>query len=476
MAKIGHFEILELVGRGSMGAVYRAVDPVIGRLVAIKVIRLFGYNDGEEAAYLKERLFQEARAAGGLSHPGIVTVHQLGTQDDQAYIVMEYIDGPTLESRLTEGTPAVPELRSRVLLEVAAALDYAHQRGVVHRDIKPLNIMLTAGGAVKITDFGIAKTLLGRTVTQTGMVLGTPFYMSPEQVQGRPLDGRSDQFALAVMAYQLLTGTKPFKGDHVTSICYQIVHTEPPSLADLSPSVPDAVARVLHRGLEKDPAKRFPTCSEFAAALIDACAQNPPQCDAAEPVASNPAMLVQTPPSPSKPLPSRKWMAPRFGAVVGTLATIALLAGGTSVLSSRFSDRSVPRHGGDQQGIAARVPEEGRIIWTGQARRGALLRIENGTASTGKVYGTFPGVPVEVRVSPAEHTLRRLNVYTSEERYATPVRETTPAGPAIFSWDPRHMTDLTLWELPSPANHWGGVVLRVNTGQLTACIIEWTTK
>jgi serine/threonine-protein kinase len=243
MAKIGHFELLELVGRGAMGTVYRAVDPIIGRLVAIKVIRLVGYNDGEEAAFLKERLFKEARVAGSLSHPGIVTVHQLGTQDDQAYIVMEYIDGSTLESRLDSRKLADPSLRSRVLLEVAAALDYAHQRSVVHRDIKPANIMITAAGTVKITDFGIAKTLLGHTVTKTGMIRGTPFYMSPEQVRGAALDGRSDQFALAVIAYQMLAGRRPFEGDHVTSICYQIVHSEPPSVADLQPGVPPAVAR-----------------------------------------------------------------------------------------------------------------------------------------------------------------------------------------------------------------------------------------
>src|SRR5690242_16405566 len=305
LAKIGHFEILELVGRGAMGAVYRAVDPLIGRSVAIKLIRLIGYNDGEEAAFLKDRLFKEAKAAGGLSHPGIVTIYQVGTQDDQAFIAMEYIDGATLESRLDSDPRIDDALFSRVLVEMAAALDYAHQRGIVHRDIKPANIMLTAGGAVKITDFGIAKTLLGRTVTQSGMILGTPFYMSPEQVQGQALDGRSDQFALAVIAYQMLTGRRPFDGKEVTSVCYQIVHAERASPADLNPNLRPEVARVLKRALEKNPANRFPTCAEFAAALVSAREQA--AGPAAEPVRRSNSTTVILPES----LPARPAAAPK---------------------------------------------------------------------------------------------------------------------------------------------------------------------
>jgi serine/threonine-protein kinase len=472
MAKIGHFEILELVGRGAMGAVYRAVDPVIGRLVAIKVIRLMGYNDGQEAAFLKERLFQEARAAGNLSHPGIVTVHQLGTQDDQAYIVMEFIDGSTLESRLTAGTPADAELRRRVLLEVAAALDYAHGRGVVHRDIKPANIMLTAGGSVKITDFGIAKTLLGHTVTKTGMILGTPFYMSPEQVRGQALDGKSDQFALAVIAYQMLTGRRPFQGDHVTSICYQIVHAEPLSVVEVQPGLPAAVARVLKRGLEKDPRKRFASCTEFASALIEASEAIPCRAATVAPVA---------PVAAAKPR-----RAPRFptyiAAIVGGIAALGLIVGATWLLRARQPSPTT----GPPHVVAADLParEEppadppaeksaGRLIWIGPARRGALVRIDGGVASTGSLYGSLPGGPVRIRVYPAERNMRRLTVFTSDAKYTTPVRASTAAGLALFSWDPRHMTDVTLWEMPGPGNNWKRCVLRVNSTQLRAFVIEW---
>ena len=474
MAKIGHFEILELVGRGAMGAVYRAVDPIIGRIVAIKVIRLVGYNDGDEAAFLKERLFKEARAAGSLSHPGIVTVHQLGTQDDQAYIVMEYIDGSTLESRMAAGKSAEPEFWRRVLLEVAAALDYAHARGVVHRDIKPANIMLTAGGNVKITDFGIAKTLLGHTVTKTGMILGTPFYMSPEQVRGAALDGRSDQFALAVIAYQMLAGRRPFEGDQVTSICYQIVHAEPPSVADVQPGLPAGVARVLKRGLDKDPAKRFTSCTEFAAQLIRACDAGTRK--AAPSVTQAPVVAAA-----KAPQRSRAFLA----ALTGGLAAIALIVGGTWLFRDRRAPDVVtippPRAVvADPMSLAPTGPapetpaeKSGRIIWTGQARRGALLRIDGGAASAGSVFGRFPGGPVEIRVYPAERSMRTLTVFTSDAKYASPVRASTAAGVALFSWDPRHLTDVTLWESPGPGNNWRRCVLRVNSGVLTASVIEW---
>ena len=492
MAKIGHFEILELVGRGAMGSVYRAVDPIIGRLVAIKVIRLVGYNDGEEAVFLKERLFKEARAAGSLSHPGIVTVHQLGTQDDQAYIVMEYIDGPTLESRLRSKAPADPALQGRVLLEVAAALDYAHERGVVHRDIKPANIMLTTGGAVKITDFGIAKTLLGHTMTKTGMILGTPFYMSPEQVQGAPIDGRSDQFALAVIAYQMLAGRRPFEGESVTSICYQIVHSEPPSLADLQPDVSPALARILKRALDKDPAKRFPTCTEFARAVVEQLHYRSTIPDTSQQPAAEPAVPLKSRPAPQA-LPKFRKYRPYLGAALGTVATIGLLAGGTLL----FHDRQPPTARtaaaqigqppesrpsavlpdaplrADAQPEAPVARSAGRIVWTGQARRGALVQIDSSGASSGHLYGRLPGGPIEIRIFPADHSFRHLTVFTSDVKYATPVRSSTAAGPALFSWDPRHMTDLTVWEKPGPANNWQRCALRVNSNQLTAAIIEW---
>ena len=362
MTRIGPFEILELIGRGAMGAVYRAVDPANGRLVAIKTIRLIGYDDPQEAAFLKERLFKEARAAGGLSHPGIVTVYQLRCQDEEAYIVMEYVDGRTLESLLPPEAPASFNLWSRVVTEVAAALDYAHVRGIVHRDIKPANILLAGHadvgpGSVKIADFGIAKTKLGRTVTQTGMLLGTPYYMSPEQIRGEHLDGRSDQFALAVMAYQMLTGRRPFGGENVTSICYQILHVDPlQGDAGLAPEV----AKILRRALDKDSSRRFAACAEFAGALIQACRHDS-------------GATMRIPPRRSTPARRR---------VLGLAAALSLC-----VIS-----------GGAQRA----APTSGRMVWTGNAGRGSLVQIENGRASIGHIDGQIPPGPVEVRVLPAE--------------------------------------------------------------------------
>jgi serine/threonine protein kinase len=217
LTKLGPFQILEVIGRGGMGTVYRGLDPIIGRPVAVKVIRLLGYNDGDEQTWLRDRLFREARAAGSLSHPSIVTIYQVGEDQDVAYIAMEFVDGPTLQEKMKE--PVDKVMICRILCETAAALDHAHKCGLVHRDIRPANIMVTASGATKVTDFGIAKANLSQTATQTGVILGTPFYMSPEQIRGSPPDGRSDQFALAVIAYEVFTGRKPFQAEHPTSVC-----------------------------------------------------------------------------------------------------------------------------------------------------------------------------------------------------------------------------------------------------------------
>jgi alpha-tubulin suppressor-like RCC1 family protein/serine/threonine protein kinase len=258
-----------------MGIVFEAHDPLIGRTVALKTIRLEGRGTPAERKWLRERLFREARSAGALSHPNIVTIHDSGVHEDLAFIAMERVDGPTLQHRL-----AAPERMDRrevlrILQQAAAALDYAHEAGVVHRDIKPSNIMLQ-GTTVKITDFGIAKLTHMEQVTSTGLAMGTPNYMSPEQIQGNPVDGRSDQFSLAVVAYEMVTGDKPFRGESLASLVHQIVYADRPRAGAAVPDLPAAVDEVLQRGLARSSHDRYANCTEFVQRLEEAfTAQQP---------------------------------------------------------------------------------------------------------------------------------------------------------------------------------------------------------
>jgi serine/threonine-protein kinase len=272
MDRIGRYKIVRELGRGAMGVVYHAIDPNIGRPVAIKTIQLTGPRKPDEQERLRERLFREARSAGILSHPGIVTIYDVEQQGELAYIAMEYVDGPTLDQLLSEPGALAPNRIFSILAQTAAALDYAHGKGIVHRDIKPANIMIAGDGAAKITDFGIAKITASEQFTMTGSIVGTPHYMSPEQVQGQPVDGRSDQFSLAVIAFEMLTGEKPYTGEHLTTVVYKIVAEEPMAPHRINPSLGGGIDSALRKGLAKRPDARYATCTEFIDALEKACA------------------------------------------------------------------------------------------------------------------------------------------------------------------------------------------------------------
>ncbi len=271
MDRIGRYKIVRELGRGAMGVVYHAIDPNIGRSVAIKTINLGAVPKADEQERMRERLFREARSAGILSHPGIVTIYDVEQQGDLAYIAMEYVDGPTLDQLLSGPEALAPERIFSIIGQTAAALDYAHGKGIVHRDIKPANIMIAKDGTAKITDFGIAKITASEQFTMTGSIVGTPHYMSPEQVQGQTIDGRSDQFSLAVIAYEVLTGEKPYTGEHLTTVVYKIVAEEPPLARRINASLTGAIEAVLRKGLAKKPDARYSTCVEFAEALEAAC-------------------------------------------------------------------------------------------------------------------------------------------------------------------------------------------------------------
>jgi hypothetical protein len=265
--RIGRYMITGELGRGAMGIVYKAIDPLIGRDVAVKVIRLQALADGGEAAFLRERLFREARAAGGLFHPGIIVILDVGQEGDLPFIAMEYVEGPSLFQVLAARPKIDCGEALKILHKTAAALDFAHGKGVVHRDIKPANILLENGVIVKVADFGIAKIASSQRYTKTGMRMGTPSYMSPEQVDAKPLDERSDQFSLAVVAYELLTGAQPFRAEPFTALAHMIVYGPRPSARAANPELPASIDQVFYRGLGKLPGERYANCREFVTAL-----------------------------------------------------------------------------------------------------------------------------------------------------------------------------------------------------------------
>jgi len=269
VTKLGRYEVLNELGKGAMGIVYLAKDPVIGRMVAIKTIRLGTVSDDDsESSEFRERFIREAQTAGILSHNNIVTIHDIGedAESQTSFIAMEYIEGKNLKTLMAEKTRFPYDQVADMIAQVAEAIDYAHRKGIIHRDVKPANIIITADGKVKITDFGIAK-IASSNLTTTGQFLGTPNYMSPEQVSGAPVDGRSDIFSLGVVLYELLTKRKPFQGENLTAISYKIVHEEFTPPATLSSDVPPEFNSIVARAMAKDPWNRYQRGKDFALAL-----------------------------------------------------------------------------------------------------------------------------------------------------------------------------------------------------------------
>jgi serine/threonine-protein kinase len=262
---LGRYEIVAELGRGAMGTVYKARDPKIDRFVAIKTI-LLHQSGVQEQREFRDRFFVEAQAAGRLLHPGIVAVFDVGEDPETSdpYIVMEYIEGQTLRDLLSGSGNKLPlDDALRITLEIAEALDYAHAQRVVHRDIKPANILITKEGQAKIGDFGIAQLDLAH-MTVPGRVLGTPAYMSPEQLEGEKVDGRSDLFSLGGILYSALTGFSPFQGNSATTVCYQVANRDPLQASALNPELPAELDAVIARALAKNPAERYQRGMEFA--------------------------------------------------------------------------------------------------------------------------------------------------------------------------------------------------------------------
>jgi serine/threonine protein kinase len=269
--KLGRFEVLAEIGRGAMGIVYKAKDPMLERVVAIKTINMGMDRDGAEM--YEKRFYQEARAAGGLNHPNIVTVYDIGKTDTECYMAMEYIEGAELRTLLLPAKPLPVPRALSIAAQVAEGLAYAHERGVVHRDIKPANIMVPESGAVKITDFGIARMRSSNVQTQTGMMMGSPKYMSPEQVIGKRADHRTDIFSLGVILYEMLTGAAPFTGESVNAVMYQIVNFVPPSPSAINPASPAPLDGIVAGMLAKSLEERYQSAAEIARGLRECEAQ-----------------------------------------------------------------------------------------------------------------------------------------------------------------------------------------------------------
>ena len=264
----GRYELLSELGRGTSGVVYKAFDPKLDRLVALKILRPELTALEESGVGLKQRFHQEAVAAGRLTHPAIVAVHDVGEAEGRPFMVMEYIEGGTLADLLLGGQPLPLADAVEIVLQVCAALDYAHRHGVVHRDIKPRNI-LVGPGVTKVTDFGTAR-ILGASHTQTGTMLGTPAYISPEMVKGQAADPRSDLFSLGVVLYEAVTGVNPFNAADLAAVLYRIVNIDAPSARQHKAELPPALDRVLRHALAKEPESRFATATDFAGALREA--------------------------------------------------------------------------------------------------------------------------------------------------------------------------------------------------------------
>ena len=288
LTQVGKYQIVEKIGVGGFGTVYKGRDPFIKRLVAIKTCQ----SDEEE---IKKRFFREAEFAGNLHHPNVTTIYDFGvTEEGTPYIVQEFLTGEDLDKLIKKSAPLSLRRKVQILVDVCEGLGYAHAAGIIHRDIKPSNIRILDDGTVKIMDFGIAKSLISpSTLTQTGITLGTASYLAPEQIRGETLDARTDIFSLGVVAYEIVTGKKPFTGDHISTVLYKIMNETPPRAGETDPAVPPSLDQVIYHALEKDRGKRYASCGELKKDLAGALRSIPDDVPTSS-TSRQPALDVET--------------------------------------------------------------------------------------------------------------------------------------------------------------------------------------
>ncbi len=395
----GRYTVLGQLGRGAMGVVYLASDPMLNRQVAVKTVDL-GVDDPEEREFLRNRLLRDARAAAVLKHPNIVSIYDVFEEGGRAYVVMEYVDGDSLSARLKANPlPDVATLL-KVLRQMADALDYTHSRGVIHRDIKPANVMIDAAGTARIMDFGIARIADTRTCTPTGMVMGTVEYMAPEQIRGETVDGRADQFALAVVAYQMMTGSTLFGPHTMATLTYKIVNEAPAPPSTRNAALPRRVDAVLAKALAKTPSERFSNCREFALALEEAFYGAATAPVVPLPMVAQPTQPVNPAPGPASPASSARRSRP--GMLVAGVAVLGL--GGALVVWKPWNRPAQP-----PDPVAAVRPATATPVPTGEPavpRPVAPLRPQPHDANPAKAVSTPPKAtslpPVPVAPKPAE--------------------------------------------------------------------------
>lgn len=324
---LGRYEIRGTLGRGAMGVVHDGFDPAIGCRVAIKTVRLPDQADADAQEEVA-RFRRESQAAGRLTHPNIVSVYDFGETGDVAFIIMEYVDGPTLKALLDKQERFPPATIQRIMDDVLAGLRFSHERGIVHRDIKPANVMLTSDGQAKIADFGIAR-IENSSMTQVGTVLGTPAYMSPEQFMGQVVDARTDLYSTGVLLYQLLTGDRPFDGGFST-IMHKALHTDPPMPSEVTVTAPAALDAVVRRAMAKRPEDRFASAGEFAEAIRAAMKPGATQEATVilrRPVEAAPSPAPKPVPKPAAPARTRSRMLVPVVAGVGIVGLAGVGAG-----------------------------------------------------------------------------------------------------------------------------------------------------
>jgi len=341
--RAGRYQLLRVLGKGAMGVVYLAHDPQIGRKVAVKTIRPKEGARPEEVAESRARFLREAQAAGKLLHPNIVTIFDVFEDHDTMFIAMEYVEGILLDHFCVKGHLLPVERALSLVCQGLSALDYAHRHGIVHRDVKPCNLMVVDGESLKVMDFGLAKEADAH-LTQTGTVIGTPHYMSPEQIQGKLLDGRTDLFSMGVVLYELVTGERPFQGEALSTIIYKILNEAPTEPRSLNPDLPVALSRVVQKALSKNPEERFLTGQSFIHALQHYAEMDLKQTMVGQAFTPTPTQeVLPPPPSGIRRIQSkgRKSVGRKY-LIGGLLAACAALVAGTGFYLLRDRGGAAP--------------------------------------------------------------------------------------------------------------------------------------